>query len=155
MKNIPFSRITIVWVTLEICLGLLIGRLFLIQYVHAQKLRGRSEVQRNTQLGSQAKRAKIVDRHGSVFAINQDLVSVYADPKVLKDAPHDVARKLAPLLNVSEDKLLSALQEKKRRFVWLKRNIDYERISDIRQVTRSIYGVGYQVHGKRFIQKTN
>ena len=153
MKNIPFSRITIVWVALEICLGLLIGRLFLIQYVHGQKLRGRSEVQRNTQPGSQAKRAKIVDRHGSVFAINQDLVSVYADPNVLKDAPHDVARKLAPLLNVSEDRLVSALQEKKRRFVWLKRNIDYERISDIRQVTRSIYGAGYQVHGKRFYPK--
>ena len=153
MKNIPFSRIIIVWISLEICLGLLIGRLFLIQYVHGQKLRGGSEVQRNTQVGSQAKRAKIVDRHGSVFAINQDLVSVYADPKVLKDTPQDVARKLAPLLNVSEDRLLSVLQAEKKRFIWLKRNIDYERINDIRQITKSIYGVGYRVHGKRSYPK--
>ena len=153
MVNIPFSRITIVWIGLEICLGLLIGRLFLIQYVHGQALRERSENQRNTQVGSQTKRATILDRHGSVFAINQDLISVYADPKVLTDKPEELARKLAPLLNVSEAKLLSILQQRKRRFVWLKRNIEYERIDDIRQVTKSIYGVGYRTHGKRSYPK--
>lgn len=153
MKNIPFSRITIVWVSLELCLGLLIGRLFLIQYVHSQKLRERSEEQRNTQAVSQVKRAMILDRHGSIFAINQDLVSVYADPKVLKIKPDVVARKLAPVLDVSIDRLLPALQEKKRRFVWLKRNIDYEHINDIRQVTKRIYGVGYRIHGKRSYPK--
>ncbi len=153
MKNIPFPRIMIVWVILELCLGLLIGRLFLIQYVHGQKLRGRSEGQRNARLGSQAKRAKILDRHGSVFAINQDLVSVYADPKVLRDKPDEVARKLAPLLNVPEARLLPTLQQKKRRFVWLKRNLDYEHIDDIRQITKSIRGVGYRIHGKRSYPK--
>ena len=80
----PFSRITIVWIGLELCLVLLIGRLFLIQYVHGPELRDRSESQRNVQVGSQAKRAKILDRHGSIFAINQDLVSVYADPKAVR-----------------------------------------------------------------------
>ena len=153
MNNIPFSRITIVWVGLELCLGLLIGRLFLIQYIHGQELRERSENQRNTRVGSQAKRATILDRHGSVFAINQDLISVYADPKVLRDKPDEIARKLAPLLNVSEDKLLLVLQQKNRRFVWLKRNLDYEQLSDIRQVTKSIYGIGYRTHGKRSYPK--
>ena len=153
MKNIPFSRITIVWIGLELCLGLLIGRLFLIQYVHSQVLRERSENQRNTRAGYRAKRATILDRHGSVFAINQDLISVYADPKVLRDKPEEIADKLAPLLDVSEDRLLSVLQQKKRRFVWLKRNLDYERLGDIRQVTRSIYGVGYRTHGKRSYPK--
>ena len=153
MNNIPFSRITIVWVGLELCLGLLIGRLFLIQYVHGRELRERSENQRNTQVDSQAKRATILDRHGSVFAINQDLISVYADPKVLRDKPDEIARKLAPLLDVSEARLLSVLQQKKRRFVWLKRNLDYERFNDIRQVTKSIYGVGYRTHGKRSYPK--
>ena len=153
MNNIPFSRITIVCVGLELCLALLIGRLFLIQYVHGQLLRERSENQRNTQVHSQVKRATILDRHGSVFAINQDLISVYADPKVLRDKPEEIASKLAPLLDVSEDKLLSVLQQKKRRFVWLKRNLDYEQFSDIRQVTKSIYGVGYRTHGKRSYPK--
>ena len=153
MNNIPFSRITIVWVGLELCLGLLIGRLFLIQYVHGRELRERSENQRNTQVDSQAKRATILDRHGSVFAINQDLISVYADPKVLRDKPDEIARKLALLLDVSEARLLSVLQQKKRRFVWLKRNLDYERFNDIRQVTKSIYGVGYRTHGKRSYPK--
>lgn len=153
MKNIPFSRITIVWVSLELCLGLLIGRLFLIQYVHNQKLNGRSEEQRNTQAVPQVKRAMILDRHGSIFAINQDLISVYADPKALKIKPDEAARRLAPVLEVSADRLLPALQKKKRRFVWLKRNIDYEHISDIHQVTKRIYGVGYRIHGKRSYPK--
>ena len=153
MNNIPFSRITIVWVGLELCLGLLIGRLFLIQYLHSQELRERSENQRSTQVSSQAKRATILDRHGSVFAINQDLISVYADPKVLSDKPDEIARKLAPLLDVSEARLSSVLQQKKRRFVWLKRNLAYERINDIRQVTKSIYGIGYRIHGKRSYPK--
>ena len=153
MNNISFSRITIVWVGLELCLGLLIGRLFLIQYIHSQELRERSENQRNPQVGSQAKRATILDRHGSVFAINQDLISVYADPKVLRDKPDEIARKLAPLLDISEARLLSVLQQKQRRFVWLKRNLDYERLTAIRQVTRSIYGIGYRTHGKRSYPK--
>ena len=153
VSNISFSRITIVWIGLELCLGLLIGRLFLIQYVHGQELRARSENQRNRQVGSQTKRAAILDRHGSVFAINQDLVSVYADPKVLRDKPDEIARKLAPLLNVSEDRLSLLLQQKQRRFVWLKRNLDYERLNDIRQVTKGIYGIGYRTHGKRSYPK--
>ena len=153
MKNMPFSRITIVWIGLELCLVLLIGRLFLIQYVHGPELRDRSESQRNVQVGSQAKRAKILDRHGSVFAINQDLVSVYADPKALKEKPDDVARKLAPVLNVSEGRLLSVLKQKKRRFVWLKRNIEYERLSGIRQVVNNIYGVRYRTHETRAYPK--
>jgi cell division protein FtsI (penicillin-binding protein 3) len=153
VSNMPFSRITIVWVGLELCLGLLVGRLFLIQYVHGRELRERSDNQRNTQVSSQAKRATILDRHGSVFAINQDLISVYADPKVLRDKPDEIARKLAPLLDVSEARLLSVLQQKKRRFVWLKRNLNYERLNDIRQVTKSVYGVGYRTRGKRSYPK--
>ena len=153
MKNIPFSRTTIVWIGLELCLGLLIVRLFLIQYIHSQELRGRSENLRHTKVVSQAKRAKILDRYGSVFAINQDLVSVYADPKVIRGKPEEIARKLAPLLNVSEDRLSLLLQQKNKRFVWLKRNLDYEHLNGIRQVTKRTYGVGYRIHGKRSYPK--
>ncbi len=153
MKNTPSFRIIIVLVGLEICLGMLIGRLFLIQYVHGETLRERSAGQRKVQVGSQAKRGKILDRHGSVYAINRDLVSVYADPKTMKAELYEVARELAPLLNVPEAKLLSALQRKNRRFVWLQRNLDYECLKDIREVIKSIHGVWYQIHGKRFYPK--
>ena len=149
----PFFRIAIVWIGLELCLVLLIGRLFLIQYVHGPELRDRSESQRNVRVGSQAKRAKILDRHGSVFAINQDLVSVYADPKAIREKPDDVARKLASVLNVSEDRLLAVLKQKKRRFVWLKRNMEYERLNGIRQVVNNIYGVRYRTHETRAYPK--
>ena len=148
-----FSRIVAILVVLELCLGVLIGRLFLIQFLHCGELRERSERQRQAQVQSQVKRGKILDRYQSVFAINRDLVSVYADPKIMKADPHEVSRKLASLLDAPKSKLLSALQKKNRRFVWLQRNLDYDRLEEIRKVTKSIRGLGYQIHGKRFNPK--
>ncbi|MCZ6677098.1 MAG: penicillin-binding protein 2 [Candidatus Poribacteria bacterium] len=85
--------------------------------------------------------------------MNRDLVSVYADPKAMKAQPAEVAQTLAPLLDVSEAKLLPALEQKDRRFVWLQRNLDYNRLKDIREVTKGIHGLGYQIHGKRLYPK--
>ena len=147
------SRIVIVLVGLEICLAILIGRLFLIQSLYGEEIRGSSEHQRQKQVQSQVKRGKIVDRHRSVFAINRALVSVYADPKAMNADPKKVARKLVPLLHAPEEKLLSVLQKKNRRFVWLQRNLDYNRLEEIRKVTKHIHGVGYQIHAKRFYPK--
>ena len=147
------SRIAIVFVTLEICFGLLICRLFFIQFVHNGELRSRSERKRHTHVQPRIKRGKIFDRHGSILALNRDLVSVYADPKFLKAQPHTVAHQLAPVLNVPESQLLANLQKKKRRFVWLKRGMEYEHFEKIRQITKSIRGLEYRIEGKRFYPK--
>jgi cell division protein FtsI (penicillin-binding protein 3) len=150
-----FSRIVTILVVLEICFGALIGRLFLIQSVYSEELQARSERQRQTQMQSQIKRGKILDRDQSVFAISRNLVSVYADPKTMKAHPHEVARKLIHLLETPESELLLALRKKNRRFVWLQRNLDYDRLEEIRKITRSIRGLGYQIHGKRFYPRND
>ncbi len=124
----------------------LIGRLFLIQCVQRESLLRKL---RPTQAKSQIKRGKILDRQRSVFAINQDLVSVVADPKVMKVEPHEVARKLAPVLGTTESKLLSQLRKKDRQYVPLVRNLDYSLLKDLRGITKDIYGLKYEVAGKR------
>ena len=124
----------------------LIGRLFLVQYLQRESY---LKSLLKTETKSQIKRGKILDRQYSVFAINQDMVSVVADPKVMKVAPHVVASKLAPLLDASESELLSALRKKDKRYVRLARNLDYSRLKELRGITKSIYGLNYEVSGKR------
>ena len=140
------SRIVKMLIVLEICMVVLIGRLFLVQYLQRESY---LKSLLKTETKSQIKRGKILDRQYSVFAINQDMVSVVADPKVMKVAPHVVASKLAPLLDASESELLSALRKKDKRYVRLDRNLDYSRLKELRGITESIYGLNYEVSGKR------
>ena len=140
------SRIVKMLIVLEICMVVLIGRLFLVQYLQRESY---LKSLLKTETKSQIKRGKILDRQYSVFAINQDMVSVVADPKVMTVAPHVVASKLAPLLDASESELLSALRKKDKRYVRLDMNLDYSRLKDLRGITESIYGLNYEVSGKR------
>jgi cell division protein FtsI (penicillin-binding protein 3) len=146
-------RMCIVFVTLQIFFGVLIVRLFLIQLLHGEALRERSAAQRVEQEEQKVKRGQIRDRHGRVLAINGDLISVYADPKFMISSPEGVARKLAPLLNKPESEIASILHKKDRKFVWLKRNLQYSALRKIYPLTNSIRGLGYQIHGKRFYPK--
>jgi len=148
------ARTAIMFIGLEICFVALIGRLFLVQLLHGEELRERGERERRTHLQSKVRRGKILDRHRNVLAINRDLVSVYADPKAMKTSPAAMAYKLAPVLSAPEPKLLSALQEKNRHFVWLQRNLDYDSLKAIRQITKGIRGLGMRSMASGAIPKT-
>jgi len=68
-------------------------------------------------------RADIVDRNGVLLARSLKTVSLYADPKMIDD-PVKVSKDLHKLFpEISYGSILQKLQSKKR-FVWLKRNID-------------------------------
>ena len=68
------------------------------------------------------RRADIVDRNGILLATTLEMVSLYADPKMI----HDKAAAADALVNIfpalSRDDLLKKMNSK-RRFVWLNRNI--------------------------------
>ena len=153
MKLEHTSRMKIALVAMEICFLILIGRLFIIQLVHGEGLRARSESQRYAQLPPDAKRGKIMDRHHNVLAINRDLISVYADPKIIRIQPQKLAQRLAPALGKPQNEIVSILQQSQRRFVWLQRNLDYEHIQDIQEAIKGVRGLGYRIHGKRFYPK--
>ena len=146
MRPTHYSRIVKTLIVLEICMVALIARLFLVQYVHRESHLVDLWV---AEPKAQVKRGKILDRHRNVFAINQDLVSVVADPKVMKEEPRQVAKKLAPLLKTTESKLLPQLRKKDREYVVLVRNLDYSLLKELRGITKDIYGLNYEVDGKR------
>jgi cell division protein FtsI (penicillin-binding protein 3) len=151
-KRLP--RMTIVLVVLQFGFGLLIARLFFVQFLHSEAYVKRPKKQ-HTQNQTQSKRGKIFDRHLSVLALNQELVSVYADPQFINTDPYKIARQLSPLLQISVSQLLSKLHQTDRQFVWLKRNLPYEQLSTIRPVIAKFRGVKYQIDGKRSYPKAN
>lgn len=146
-------RMCVVFVVLQLCFGGLIIRLFLVQLLHGEELRERSAAHRANRNRPQVKRGQIRDRHGRVLALNGDLVSVYADPKFMISTPEVVARKLAPLLDKPESEIASILHKKDRKFVWLKRNLQYSALREIHPITSRTRGLAYQIHGKRFYPK--
>ncbi|MDX1401693.1 MAG: penicillin-binding protein 2, partial [Kiloniellales bacterium] len=67
-------------------------------------------------------RADIVDRNGIVLATTLPAVSLYANPRHIRN-PQDAAERLAPLLpRLTKAEIANKLSEDKS-FVWLKRNI--------------------------------
>ncbi|MDP7546839.1 MAG: hypothetical protein QGF20_06060, partial [Alphaproteobacteria bacterium] len=71
---------------------------------------------------STAGRADIVDRNGILLATNLLTASLYADARVVRDAPEAARRLVAVLPELSPSAVLERLASG-RAFVWLKRNL--------------------------------
>ena len=92
-------------------------------------------------------RGSILDRNRKPLALSLRLTSVFADPRHIKD-PHGLARRLSPLLNQPEEKLLEQLCRKKRGFVWLARKIPNQTASRIRSMR--LPGIHLMIETQRF-----
>ena len=136
-------------ILIQLCLGGLLARFLYVEVLYGDQLRARANLFRTSTSGTQTKRGKIVDRNGSVLAINRNLISVWADPSFLDTSPERAARQLAPVVGATEAELISKLHQKKKKFIWLQRNIPYSQLGDIRVVTRQLRGIQYKVYGKR------
>ena len=107
----------------------------------------------------EVKRGKILDRYGSVFGISQDQLAVCADPKTFnrKSNAHIVATELAPILDTTRSELLAQLKRKRNgeyvEFVWLKKEIEYEKLDAIRKITNKHRGLKVEVEPKRVYPK--
>ena len=80
--NLSIRRLVVVLIVLQLGFLLLIGKLFRLQIPTGEP----SEASRRdwrSGVKSDVKRGKILDRHGTVLGISQDLISVCADPKPL------------------------------------------------------------------------
>ena len=136
-------------ILIQLCLGGLLVRFLYIEVLYGDQLRARANLFSTSTSGTQTKRGKIVDRNGSVLAINRNLISVWADPSFLDTSPERAARQLAPVVGATEAELISKLHQKRKKFIWLQRNIPYSQLEDIRVVTRQLRGIQYKVYGKR------
>ncbi len=156
MKNkqhLSIRRLVFVLIVMQVGFLLLMGKLFKLQVSNDAT---HEQIAERTWFSPQTatiKRGKILDRDGNILALSRHSLSVYADPQYLRDRPADVARKLAPVLDVPESELLNRLTRKDKQFVWLKRDIDYDRLDQIRSIQKDIRGIGHKVEQKRIYPK--
>ena len=157
MKNNTFlsiRRLVFILVVLQLGFLVLIGKLFTIQIpVSDDTLALRKDWRSN---GNRVvKRGKILDRHGYVLSISQDTLAVSADPKTFnkRSNAHTVAAELAPILDTSRQALLKLLKRKRSgeyvEFVWLKKDIKYEKLDEIRNIARKHRGLKVEIEPKR------
>ena len=156
MKNnshVSIRRLVSVLIILQVGFLLLVGKLFNVQLSNDAIHQGPSGHPWGSARTAAVKRGKILDRHGNVFALSRHSLSVYADPTYMKIDPSDAAQRLAPVLGVPEPELVTKLRRKDKRFVWLKKDIDYELLDEIRAIEKDIRGIKHEVEQQRAYPK--
>ena len=156
MKNnshLSIRRLVFILIILQAGFLLLVGKLFKVQI--SGDMAGQETAQGTWRSSRTAaiKRGKILDRHGSVLALSHHSISVYADPTYMKTDPSEAARRLAPVLGVSESELLTKLRRQDKRFVWLKKDMGYEQLDALRAIEKDIRGIKHEVEQQRTYPK--
>ena len=142
-------------IILQVSFLLLVGKLFKVQISNDAGHQGPTGHPWSSPRTAAIKRGKILDRHGNVLALSRHSISVYADPMYMKTDPSEAARRLAPILGVPESELLTQLRRKDKRFVWLKKDMDYELLDEIRAIEKDIRGIKHEVEQHVPIRKGN
>lgn len=93
------------------------------------------------------KRGTILDVHEDTLAIDLQVDSVYATPNSIED-PKAFAQTMAPLLGLSQQFIVDRVDDKTKKFVWLKRRITPEESQKLRDA--KIPNVGMLPEHKRF-----
>jgi cell division protein FtsI (penicillin-binding protein 3) len=90
--------------------------------VDGKDLKSRAVAQQVEDVKVPARRGTITDRNGVELAVSESSITVYADPRVVKD-PGGTASRLAPFLGRSYQDLLTKLGDRSKGFVYLARKL--------------------------------
>jgi stage V sporulation protein D (sporulation-specific penicillin-binding protein) len=129
------KRIATLFFLFTMIIFLLGGRVFWVQFVRGEELSDKAEQNRMRDEPVASKRGIIYDRNGKELAISVSADSVCAYPaEVIASKRHEeIARKLAVLLEMDQEKLLKTLT-RRTSFVWIKRQIKPEQAQKIREM---------------------
>ena len=107
-----------------LCLGcvLLLARLFDLQCLRFETYRTRALQQQKRVHVVPARRGRILDRNGNIFAISTTKPAVWADPGLVTD-PRGEAALLVKLLGVDPAQVNRKLGDPEDRFVWITKEI--------------------------------
>ena len=100
--------------------------------IRGPSLQALASTQQVEQLDVPARRGAIVDRNGVELAVSEPADDIAVTPYLVK-SPLKVARRLAPLLGISQAKVLAKLSEKGG-FVYLARNMPQTRSAKIKKL---------------------
>jgi cell division protein FtsI/penicillin-binding protein 2 len=107
--------------------------------VDGRELKSRAVAQQVEDVTVAARRGTITDRNGVELAVSEDSVTVFADPRVIKD-PAGTASRLAPFLNRPYQDLLGKLSDRSKGFVYLARKLPLSKGTVVQKL--KIPGIG-------------
>lgn len=122
-------------VTQIVCAGIFLAiaiRIFYVQVLSRTFFQNLSEQQSTRVIQLTGQRGNIYDRAGRLLAEDVFSYSVWADPKQIRNK-ENTARTLAKLLREDPTVLREKIAAPRKRFVWLKRKVDYDVYQAVQQ----------------------
>jgi cell division protein FtsI (penicillin-binding protein 3) len=110
-----------------------IGRAAWVQGIQGSTLSADAQSQHTQTVTIPGQRGRILDRKGRELAVSEDSADVVATPYQVKN-PASAARRLAPLLHVSEAQILRALADRSSGFAYLARQVDLTTAGKVRKL---------------------
>lgn len=129
----------------------LIGRLAQLQVFDTFDLEKKNLLQVQVDRKLQSPRGTIYDRNGKPLAMSVVTKSLYADPKMIKQSPQEIAELISPYVTMSKENIVKALQEDSA-FVWINRMMDADKSKAVAQVIKenNIAGLNFVEESKRY-----
>ena len=134
----------------------LVGRLFFLQIIDKSDLQAKNLSQVQVDRKLQSPRGTIYDRNGRPLAMSVVTKSLYADPKMIKQSPNEIAELIAPYVTMSKDDIVKSLQEDTA-FVWLDRMMEPEKSKAVAQLIKdkNLEGLNFVEESKRYYPNGN
>ena len=134
----------------------LVGRLFFLQIIDKSDLQAKNLSQVQVDRKLQSPRGTIYDRNGRPLAMSVVTKSLYADPKMIKQSPSEVAELIAPYVTMSKEDIVKSLQEDTA-FVWIDRMMEPEKSKAVAQLIedKNVEGLNFVEESKRYYPNGN
>ena len=145
-RSLVDRRIRFLLALLVLLFAATLGRAVWLQGVHAAPLAKLAATQHRETITIPASRGTIYDRGGVQLALGERAVTVYADPRTVRE-PRRVAAAAAATLGVDGAKLLPALADRKRRFVYVQRKAPADAAASLER--RAVAGLGFYPEERR------
>ena len=144
----PVSRLYAFLLVFLLCSIALVARAVNLQIVDTEFLQDQGEARYLREVVIPTRRGNILDRNGEPLAVSTPVDSVWVNPKMLLQAPEDIAP-LANVLGVDAEEIERRLtQRSTREFVWLRRRLHPDVASQIESL--KLHGVFLQKEYRRF-----
>ena len=109
LVNQPTFRLVLVWGALTVGCGLLLLNLGRLQIAQAPTLQKLAQEQQMLYMRPFVPRRQVIDRTGTVLALDRPVYTLFAHPKLFKESKQAIAEKLAPLLQKPAADLIKKL----------------------------------------------
>lgn len=134
------SRIVILFALLSLVWLGLVFRGVSLKLFPSDRLVSHQKRQFEKSIELKSKRGAILDLNKKELAVSVPSYSLFADPRLIKNS-QKTARAISKKLEISRSKLNRKIKNKKRRFVWVKRNLTKSQMSQIKKL--KIRGLGF------------